>query len=123
MTGKRLAEPRTVADMAALMRLLGDPTRIRLLGLLVEGERNVSALCGELDVAQPTVSHHLALLRNAGLVVTRRAGKQIYYALSPDHIPDPDVEDGLHLFYGHVRMCLGCRERTPTTRTPTAACT
>ena len=124
MTANRLAVSETAADMAALMRLLGDPTRIRLLGLLVEGERNVSDLCGDVDVGQATVSHHLGLLRDAGLVTTRRAGKQVYYALSPRHIPDRDTEDGLHVFYGHVRMCLGCRKKTPTSRSPAAsACT
>ncbi len=120
MTANRLAEPRLVEKMAMLMRLFGDPTRIRLVGLLVDGEQNVSALCGELNVAQPPVSHHLALLRNAGLVVKRRAGKQIYYSLNSRHIPTRDVSDGLHVSYGHVRMCLGCREESPTPRTAPA---
>lgn len=120
MTANHLAEPRLVEKMASLMRLLGDPTRIRIVVLLVDGERNVSALCGELRAAQPTVSHHLALLRKAGLLVTRRAGKQVYYSLSSRHIPDLDTSDGLHVSYGHVRMCLGCREELPTPRTTPA---
>jgi DNA-binding transcriptional ArsR family regulator len=94
--------------MAGLMRLLSDPTRIRVLGLLRPGEMNVTALCGELDLAQPTVSHHLGLLRSAGLVRTRRDGKQIFYSLNPDFLESDINADGLRLHYGHVMMCLGC---------------
>ena len=97
----------TVGTMAGLMRLLGDPTRIRVLGLLRPGEMNVTALCGELDLAQPTVSHHLGLLRTAGLVLTRRDGKQIFYSLNPDYLDVPDGNGTLRLNYGRVEMSLG----------------
>jgi ArsR family transcriptional regulator len=53
---------------------------------------NVSALCEVLELAQPTVSHHLGLLREARLVRTRREGKQVHYALNSDHIVA--AEDG-----------------------------
>jgi DNA-binding transcriptional ArsR family regulator len=63
------------------MRVLSDPTRLRLLGLLQNGEMNVSTLCRRLELPQPTVSHHLGLLRSAGLVGNRRSGKQVFYFL------------------------------------------
>ena len=97
----------TVGTMAGLMRLLGDPTRIRVLGLLRPGEMNVTALCNELDLAQPTVSHHLGLLRTAGLVRTRRDGKQIFYSLNPEYLDVPDNNGTLRLNYGRVEMSLG----------------
>lgn len=67
------------AAAATLLRLLGDPTRLRLLYLLAAGERNVTDLCTALGVPQPTASHHLGLLRQGGVLGSRRDGKHIYY--------------------------------------------
>ena len=86
MTTNLLVNPESIREVAVWLRLLGDATRLRIIGLLRGGELNVSALCAELDLAQPTVRHHLGLLRNAGLVQTRRAGKQVYYMLNDDEI-------------------------------------
>ena len=70
--------------------LLGDPTRLRILQLLErDGELNVQALCAALGLPQPTVSHHLGLLRRAGVLRSRRDGKRIYYALDPQFGPAP----------------------------------
>ena len=99
-------ESDTVGEMAELMRLLSDPTRIRVLGLLQPGEMNVTSLCGQLGLAQPTVSHHLGLLRTASLVQTRRDGKQIFYSLNPEYL-STDGGRALSLHYGPVRMKLG----------------
>jgi DNA-binding transcriptional ArsR family regulator len=70
-----------IVSMSRLFGLLGDPTRLRILLLLCKGEMNVSALCNELGLPQPTVSHHLGLLRRGSLLQTRRAGKNIHYGL------------------------------------------
>jgi len=67
------------------LRLLADPARMRILQLLRGGERNVSRLCEDLGLSQPTVSHHLGLLRSAGLLQTRRAGKEVHYSLDARH--------------------------------------
>jgi len=67
---------------AALLRLLGDPTRLRLLRLLVADSLNVSELTGVLGVAQSGVSRHLGLLKDAGLVAEDRAGAFSWYRLS-----------------------------------------
>jgi DNA-binding transcriptional ArsR family regulator len=64
------------------MRILAEPTRLRVLQLLRPGELNVSSLCEHLGLAQPTVSHHLGLLRDEGLVTSRREGKHVFYALN-----------------------------------------
>jgi ArsR family transcriptional regulator len=64
---------------AFLFRTLSDPTRLRLLNLLACGETCVCELTGTLRVVQPKVSRHLAHLKRAGLVETRRDGKWMHY--------------------------------------------
>lgn len=73
-----------MSDAPALLRLLGDETRLRLLRLLSREPLNVSELTGILRVAQSGVSRHLGLLREAGLVVEQRAGTFAWYRLAPD---------------------------------------
>ncbi len=63
---------------------LGDPKRVLILYLLADGPHNVSELTGMLGVSQPTVSHHLKVLRDRGLVQAKREGTSVYYSLS-DH--------------------------------------
>src|SRR5688572_29788410 len=69
-------------QLTSLFRLLSDKTRLNILLLLAQGERNVSSLCEELNLPQPTVSHHLGLLRMNSVIANRRHGKQVFYALS-----------------------------------------
>ena len=71
----------STAELASLFDLLSDLTRLRIVLLLAEGESNVTDLCDQLDVSQPTVSHHLGLLRMSGLVVGKRKGREVIYAL------------------------------------------
>ena len=74
----------TLATTPDLFRAFADPTRLRLLNLLLEGERCVCDLCDVLDEIQPKISRHLAYLRRAGLVTARREGKWMHYAVVPD---------------------------------------
>jgi ArsR family transcriptional regulator len=69
---------RAVAAMR--FRALGDETRLRILEHLVAGERSVSDLMILVDVGQSLMSHHLRILREAGLVMDRREGRWIHYA-------------------------------------------
>jgi DNA-binding transcriptional ArsR family regulator len=68
-------------QLSSLFRLLSDKTRLSILLRLAEGERNVTSLCEELGLPQPTVSHHLGLLRMNNVVGNRRHGKQVFYVL------------------------------------------
>src|SRR4051812_33733963 len=68
--------------LTSLFRLLSDKTRLNILMLLATGERNVTSLCDELQLPQPTVSHHLGLLRVNNVIANRRHGKQVFYALN-----------------------------------------
>ena len=76
--------------LVGLFRLLSDKTRMNILLLLAKGERNVTSLCEELGLPQPTVSHHLGLLRMSNLIGNRRNGKQVFYGLNGRVEPGPD---------------------------------
>ena len=68
-------------QITTLFRLLSDKTRLMIVVLLASGEQNVSALCAELKLPQPTVSHHLSLLRMNNIVGSRRQGREIFYGV------------------------------------------
>ena len=70
------------AVAALRFRALGDETRLRILEQLVAGERSVSDLIVLVDVGQSLMSHHLRILREAGLVVDRRDGRWIHYTIA-----------------------------------------
>ena len=73
-------------QLAAAFKALGDPARLRVLGLLAtspDGEVCACDLVGPLGKSQPTVSHHLKILREAGLVTAEKRGTNIWYAVLP----------------------------------------
>ena len=64
-------------------RALGDPTRQKMLTLLEEaGELCVAALAGHFAMTQPSVSHHLRILKEAGVVTAEKRGKEVYYSIN-----------------------------------------
>ena len=72
----------TIKDMVKIFKLLSDETRLKILFFLTQvDELHVRALCELLGQSQPAVSHHLALLRVAGLIEPRREGKHNFYRL------------------------------------------
>ena len=74
-------------EFGRLFKLLSDETRIRILHYLLQQEEfNVRTLCDLLKQSQPAVSHHLALLRMAGLIECRRDGKQNFHHLVPKRL-------------------------------------
>ena len=76
-----------LSDMEGLFKALGDATRLRILGLLLTGEVCVCHIHKSLKIPQPKASRHLAYLRKAGLVETRRDGLWIHYRIAP--LADP----------------------------------
>src|SRR5688500_306537 len=72
---------------AALFGAFSDPNQLRLLSLLRGGERCVCELVADLRIPQPRVSRHMARLKKAGLVRSRRKGYWTYYSLSPAKTP------------------------------------
>ncbi len=67
-------------------KALADPTRQKIMGLLCCRWLNVTDIVDQLNVSQPTVSHHLGILRSAGLVHVRREGKQVFYTLDQEKL-------------------------------------
>ncbi|GGK77394.1 ArsR/SmtB family transcription factor [Ornithinimicrobium pekingense] len=67
-------------------RMLADPTRLKVLWILLQGEAHVSALCQHTGASAPAVSQHLAKLRLAGLVSSRREGTFVYYSAASAHV-------------------------------------
>lgn len=74
--------------MAENFKALADPTRLKILALLLLGERCVGDLAEHLAVSQSAVSHQLRLLRSLDIVRYRKEGREVYYDLSDDHIRD-----------------------------------
>jgi ArsR family transcriptional regulator len=80
-----LGEPQAVA-LAAMFKALGDPVRLRLLSLIAShpgGQACVCEISSSFDVSQPTISHHLKILRSAGLLDSERRGTWVYYWVIP----------------------------------------
>lgn len=91
-------------DAARLLRALANDKRLMLLCLLFGGERSVGELNARVDLSQSALSQHLAVLRNDGLVNTRREGQTILYALADG--PAQRVIETLHGIYcGAVPTC------------------
>lgn len=80
-------EPGAARDLAELFKALADPTRVAIVNRLAAADECcVCDLTDAVDLAQPTVSHHLRILRDAGLVEAERRGTWAYYRLVPDAI-------------------------------------
>lgn len=75
-----------IARAVLTLKLLADETRMRIVWNLLHGEHNVNDLADHLGMQPAAISHHLAKLRLAGVVRTRRDGNRIYYATSDRHI-------------------------------------
>jgi ArsR family transcriptional regulator len=83
---KKSCDQECVSDLAQAFGMLSDETRLKIVFLLSREEQNVGNLCKMLNLAQPTVSHHLGLLRMGRLIINRRNGKQVIYSLNTEKI-------------------------------------
>ena len=90
-----LIGPREVAALADTFRVLGDPTRVRILDALSAAELCVCDLATLLGLTESAVSHQLRLLRNMRVVRSRREGRMVFYALDDLHIASL-FRQGLH---------------------------
>lgn len=102
-------------EVVSLLKVIGNPDRLLLLCQMLQGEYSVGELEDLLDIQQPTLSQQLGVLRNEGLVATRRDGKYIYYRVSHPHVQV--VLETLHRLYcaapsatqAHARAKKGCQ--------------
>src|SRR5687768_3577952 len=91
--------------LVGVFRLLSDKTRLNIMLLLSKGERNVTCLCGDPGRQQPTVSHHLGLLRMSNLISSRRDGKQVFYDLSGN--VEDDGRTTLQVVVDNFKIAVG----------------
>lgn len=123
-----------LAEMEGLFRALGDATRLRILGLLLAGEVCVCDIHESLKIPQPKASRHLAYLRRAGLVETRREGLWIHYRLGT--LSDPVMTaivdavrhalthiDSIHRDGERLQKRTGCCVPAPGDMTGMSCCT
>ncbi len=82
----RMISEQTAARLAEVFKTLGDPTRLRIISALAEGEVCVHELANALGMSQSAVSHQLRVLRHQRLVRFRKVGRHVYYALDDEHI-------------------------------------
>jgi len=74
------------AHVAELFSVFGDTSRVRIVSAIIEKELNVGKLADLIDITESAISHHLRHLRQMGVVISRREGKEVYYHIEDDHI-------------------------------------
>ncbi len=98
MTKARALSPQELTILSETFRLLGDPTRLRILARCMAGPAAVSEISEDLDLSQSLVSHHLRLLRGARLVRGERQSKNVFYDIADTHVSGM-ISDMIH----HIR--------------------
>jgi DNA-binding transcriptional ArsR family regulator len=83
---KELPSTREIADLSEIFKVLGDPTRLKIVLALAREELCVCDLATLVNLSVSAISHQLRLLRNLRLVKYRKSGKMVYYLLDDDHI-------------------------------------
>lgn len=76
----------TSTHLADLFSALSDPTRLRIISVLLKGELNVGEIAARLQMTESAVSHQLRGLRQMHLVRARKSGRQVFYTLDDDHV-------------------------------------
>lgn len=95
-----MLSPEHVKSLADTFRVLGDPTRVRILDALSGGELCVNNLASRIGLSESAVSHQLRLLRTMRLVRARREGRQAYYAVDDHHILELLAQASTHVQEG-----------------------
>jgi DNA-binding transcriptional ArsR family regulator len=105
----REPSPLQFAAAVETLKLLADPTRLRILWALLHGEHSVNDLAAHVGAPAPAVSQHLAKLRLAKLVRTRRAGTQVFYAADNPHLERLTTEALFHAEHATGEAHSGAR--------------
>ncbi len=83
---QKLPDTELLTRMAELLKMFGEPTRVRILFELLDHERCVGEIAERLDMTVSSISHQLRVLKQARLVKCRRDGKTMYYSLADAHV-------------------------------------
>lgn len=83
---EKMLQDNIILNIVNIFKLLGDPTRTKILYALTNGELCVCDLAASLKMSQSAVSHQLRVLRDSNLVKFRKDGKIVYYSLADDHV-------------------------------------
>lgn len=83
---KNKPKEKELENLTALFKILGDSTRTKILWILDHHEMCVCDIANVLNMTKSSISHQLAILREAGIVRFRRSGKEVYYTLDDEHI-------------------------------------
>ena len=81
-----LTDEKSLRRMAEMFKVMNDPTRLRIINALLLAEMCVCDIAVLMNMTQPTISHHLKVLRQSELIKYRREGKVVYYSLDDEHI-------------------------------------
>ena len=94
--------------IASMFKAFCDENRLQILQLLRDGERCACSILDEMQITQPTLSHHMKILCDSGVVVGRKEGKWMHYSLSEDGLKN--VMNYLNEFMKNTKMCdRNCR--------------
>lgn len=77
-----------INDLALFFKVFSDPTRLKIINVLLDKELNVCELANLIGISQSAVSHQLQFLKLSKLVKFKKIGKEVYYSLDDDHIKD-----------------------------------
>jgi ArsR family transcriptional regulator len=92
-----MPDERMIRQVSDFFKVLGEPTRIRILNILSLGEMCVCDLSAALGMNQSAVSHQLKILKQSSLVTYRKEGKVVYYSLNDDHVRHIYEQGLLHI--------------------------
>jgi ArsR family transcriptional regulator len=80
-------DPQTILEAAEMLKCIGHPVRLQILELLdEEGEQNVTTIYEALELGQPIASQHLTLMRDKGIVKSRREGVNVFYRIGDERV-------------------------------------
>lgn len=98
-----------ITGVSEALKQLGDPSRLRIFWLLCHCEECVLNIAAIVNMSSPAVSHHLRLLKNSGLIISRREGKEMYYKTA-----DTELAQTLHTTIEKLGM-ITCPSSSPCT--------
>jgi Predicted transcriptional regulators len=102
---KAMPAQKVFDDVAETFDLISDPTRVKILWLLCHTEDCVANIAATVGMSSPAVSHHLKVLRQAGILSSRKEGKEVYYTLA-------DTENAKHIHHiVDIIFDLNCKGR------------